>query len=43
MVSNALDMELQDLLEALKRIRKSCRTDLDYKEIRSALPKDWPM
>jgi hypothetical protein len=43
MVSNALDMELQDLLEALKRIRKNNRGDPDYKEVRSALPKAWPM
>jgi hypothetical protein len=43
MVSNTLDMKLEDLLGALKRLRKRFGKDPDYREIRQALPKDWPM
>ncbi|HWP59169.1 MAG TPA: hypothetical protein VNL14_14845 [Candidatus Acidoferrales bacterium] len=43
MVSNALHMKLQDLLDALKRLKKSSSKDPDYQEIRRDLPKEWPM
>ncbi len=43
MVSNAIDMELPDLLKALKRIRKQYAADPEYKKLRGALPKDWPV
>ena len=43
MVSNTLGLKLEDLLDALKRLRKNFSKDLDYKEIRRDLPKDWPI
>ena len=43
MVSNTLGLKLENLLDALKRLRKNFSKDLDYKEIRRELPKDWPM
>ena len=43
MVSNTLGLKLENLLDALKRLRKNFSKDMDYKEIRRELPKDWPM
>jgi hypothetical protein len=43
MVSNTLGLKLEDLLDALKRLRKKFSKDTDYKEIRRELPKDWPI
>jgi len=43
MVSNAIDMELADLLKALKRIRKQYAADPEYKKLRGTLPRDWPV
>ncbi len=43
MVSNAIEMDLADLLRALKRIKKQYATDPDYKKLRGTLPKDWPL
>ena len=43
MVSNAIDMELADLLKALKRIKKQYASDPEFKKLRGALPKDWPI
>lgn len=43
MVSNTLGLKLEELLNALKRLRKTFSKDPDYKEIRRELPKDWPI
>jgi hypothetical protein len=43
MVSNTLNMELKDLLETLERLRRDSREDVQYQELRSRLPADWPM
>jgi hypothetical protein len=43
MVSNALDMELQALLDLLSHLRRDCREDLEYQELRRALPEEWPL
>ena len=43
MVSNTLGLKLDDLLDALKRLRKNFSKDPDYQEIRRELPKNWPM
>ena len=43
MVSNTLRMDLQDLVDALKRLKKQFSKDPEYQEIRRDLPKDWPM
>jgi hypothetical protein len=43
MVSNSLNMELQDLLETLERVQRECGTDPEYQELRQGLPEEWPM
>ena len=43
MVSSALDMELQDLLETLERFRRDYSADPEYQALRGVLPPDWPM
>lgn len=43
MVSSTIDMELQDLLETLQRIRREHGDDPEYRELRQELPFDWPM
>ena len=43
MVSNSLNMELQELLEALERIQRECGSDPEYQELRRGLPEDWPL
>jgi hypothetical protein len=43
MVSNAIDMDLQELLETLERLRHEHASDPDYQKLRSALPADWPL
>ena len=42
MVSNTLGMEQQELVDALLRIRSEAADDPAYKELRAALPPDWP-
>jgi hypothetical protein len=43
MVSNSLEMKLQDLLDTLKRLKRQFSKDSEYQEIRGELPKDWPL
>ena len=43
MVSSSLDMELDELLATLERLRASSAGDPEYLELRSALPEDWPL
>jgi hypothetical protein len=43
MVSNTLGMDLQHLLEALKRFRVELAEDPEYQELRKAFPPDWPL
>ncbi len=43
MVSNSLDMELQDLLKLLERVKQDFGSDPEYQELRSSLPEDWPL
>jgi hypothetical protein len=43
MVSNSLDMELQELLDMLERLRRDCGEDPEYQELRQALPEEWPL
>lgn len=43
MVSNSLDMELQELLDILGRLRRECSEDPEYQELRRALPEEWPL
>lgn len=43
MVSSATDMDLQDLLVALRRIRREYAADPEYRKLRAELPKAWPL
>ncbi len=43
MVSNALDMTLEELYATLERLRVEHANDVDYVKLRSALPGDWPL
>ena len=43
MVSNTLDMELDDLVATLKRVRGTCGEDPEYLKLRAPLPDDWPI
>ena len=43
MVSNSLDIELQELLDLLQGVRREFGNDAEYHELRQRLPSDWPM
>jgi len=43
MVSSSLDMELDALLATLERLRASSAEEAEYQQLRSALPKEWPL
>ena len=43
MVSNSLNMELQDLLDVLESVQREFGSDREYHELRQQLPSDWPM
>lgn len=43
MVSNSLNMELQELLDILEGVRREFGNDREYHELRQPLPSDWPM
>lgn len=43
MVSNTLEMELEDLVATLKRIGETCGEDPEYRKLRAPLPDDWPV
>ena len=43
MVSSALDMDIEELYATLERLRVECADDAEYRELRAALPGDWPL
>jgi hypothetical protein len=43
MVSNAIDMDLEELYAALERLRVEHADDAEYQTLRNALPADWPL
>ena len=43
MVSNAIDVELGELLATLQRIRREHADDPEYVQLRPTWPADWPM
>lgn len=43
MVSSALNMELQELLDTLDRMRREFGDSPEYQKLRQRLPADWPM
>ncbi len=43
MVSSAVNMSLQELLDTLERMRRQYADDPDYQDLRKPLPADWPI
>ncbi len=43
MVSNVLEVDDDDLLRRVKTFKKKYANDPEYKRLRAALPKDWPL
>lgn len=43
MVSNRLNMELQNLLSVLEHIRQEHERDPEYQDLRGMFPPDWPL
>jgi hypothetical protein len=43
MVSNTIEMDLQELLSTLERLRREHAQDEEYVKLRRALPADWPL
>ncbi len=43
MVSNTLDMGLEELLGVLQRLYREFGHSPEYQELRRQLPEDWPM
>jgi hypothetical protein len=43
MVSNSLHIDQQDIVKALKRLRRERADDPEYKKLRKDLPKNWPL
>ena len=43
MVSNSLNMDLQELLDTVKRLYKEHSGTEEYRKFRKDLPKDWPL
>ncbi len=43
MVSNVLEVDQDDLLKQVKTFKKKYADDAEYKKLRAALPKEWPL
>lgn len=43
MVSNSLNIELQELLDLLGTLKSESAVDLEYQELRGHLPEEWPL
>ncbi len=43
MVSNVLEVDEDDLLKQVKTFKKKYADDPEYKKLRAALPKEWPI
>jgi len=43
MVSNTLDVDLEELYAILERLRVEHAADADYVKLRRDLPADWPL
>jgi hypothetical protein len=43
MVSNALEIDLEELYATLERLRVEYSDDPEYLQLRAALPADWPL
>ncbi len=43
MVSNSLNMDLQELLKSLQRIKRQYGKSPEFQDWRKQVPKDWPV
>jgi hypothetical protein len=43
MVSNSLNLDLQEIVDALKRLRRGSSKDPQYEKLRAQIPEDWPI
>ena len=43
MVSNTLEMDLEELGATLERLRVEHAADAEYVKLRADLPRDWPL
>jgi hypothetical protein len=43
MVSNVLEVDEDDLLKRVRTFMKKYADDPEYKKLRAALPKEWPL
>ena len=43
MVSNSLDMDLQEFLKTLKQLCRKHGDGAEFQKMRGELPKDWPL
>jgi len=43
MVSNVLEVDAGDFLKRLRAFKKQYADDPEYKALRAALPKEWPL
>jgi hypothetical protein len=43
MVSNSLKISQQEIVKALKRLKREQSNSPEYQKIRRDLPKDWPV
>jgi hypothetical protein len=43
MVSNVLEVDEDELLKRVRTFKKKYADDPEYKKLRGALPKDWPL
>ena len=43
MVSNSLKIGQEEVVAALKRLRRERSDDAEYKNLRKDLPKNWPL
>ncbi len=43
MVSNVLEMDDVQLIKRIRTFKKKYSDDPEYKKLRAALPKDWPL
>lgn len=43
MVSNVLEVDEDDLLKRVRTFKKKYADEPEYKKLRAALPKDWPL
>ncbi len=43
MISNSLNMDLQELLKSLQRIKRQYGKSTEFQDWRKQVPKDWPI